>query len=231
MDRIDRSRAGQILAEWATVATYARRPPVAPHPATFHSALSPATLLAATALGLVLVVGIAWLGSREPNGNVGVPVAPTPTPTPVMSPTPTARPTIAACTKDDLAAAITMWEGAAGHRIAHVDMTRVGSQPCVFEMAMRPQLVDGNGMVLIDGTTPVASGPLVFTPPERLTTLVDTANYCGSTPRAPVTIQLRLEDGSALVAAPQSPDDAMVPPCNGTPGSRGTIQMHSWSRP
>jgi hypothetical protein len=231
---MDRSRTDQILAEWAAVADHARPPVVAPRPVGFRSAFSPASLLAAAALGLVLVFGAAWLGSRGPNGNVGAPgVTPTPssvtTPTPVATATP--RPTIPTCTRDDVAAMITMWEGAAGHRIAHLDLTKGGTEPCVFDMAMRPQLVDGNGTVLINGTKAVSSGPLVLAPLERLTTLVDTDNYCGADPRAPVTIEFRLEDGSALVAAPQSPNDATVPPCNSAPGTSGQIQMHPWERP
>jgi hypothetical protein len=230
---MDRSRADRILAEWSAVADHARRPAAAPRPVTLRSGLSPATLGGGLIVALAIVVAVAWLGNRGPSGQVGGPGGtPTPASTPVVSATPTPRPTIAACTPNDLAARITLWEGAAGHRIAHVDMTRVGSAPCVLETAMRPQLVDGNGTILLDGTAPSTSGSLVFVSGERVTTLVDTSNYCGGTsPRPPVTIVFVEADGSRIVAAPASGDDVTVPPCNGAPGSAGHIEMHEWARP
>ena len=241
---MDRSRADRILSEWSAVADQARRPAIAPQPARFRSSLSLATLAGGAVLAVALVVGVASLGNRGPNGQVGGPLpsatstdiatpnaTPKPTPTPVVSATATPRPTIRACAAADVTIRITMWEGAAGHRIAHADLTRQGSGPCVFAMAMRPSLIDGNRTVLIDGTTPVASGPFVLVAGEHLTTLVDTDNYCGTTnPRPPVTIAFFLEDGTHITAAPPSPNDVTVPPCNGSPGSRGHIQMHPWAQ-
>ncbi len=245
MDRMDRSRADRILSEWSAIADQARRPAVAPRPATFRSSFSLATLAGGAVLALALVVGVAWLGNRGPNGQVGGP-GPTPSPTPTASvapsvtpsvvptakptPKPTAVPTTASCTPHDLAARITMWEGAMGHRIAHVEMSHVGAQPCVLGTAMRPQLVDGNGNVLIDGASPSSSGSIVFSKGETVSTLVDADNYCGADPRPPVTLVFYQEDGSRIVAAPPSPNDATVPPCNSAPGSRGNIQMHEWAR-
>jgi hypothetical protein len=225
------SRVDRILEEWNAVASRVQRPAAPPRRVAVRSSLSPTTLLGATALALALVFGVAWLGGHRPNGSVGTtPPVFTADPTATPAPTPTPLPTIAACTADSLSARITMWEGAAGHRIAHLEMTRRGPAPCVLETRMRPQLVDGSGSVLIDGTSPSTSGSLMFVAGERVTTLVDADNYCGSAPKPPVTVAFVLADGSRLVAAPLSPNDATVPPCNGPAGSAGHIDMHPWAR-
>ena len=46
------------------------------------------------------------------------------------------------------------WEGAAGSRIADVELTNAGAGACTLETLERPQLIDGPGRVLIDGATP-----------------------------------------------------------------------------
>ena len=121
-----------------------------------------------------------------------------------------------------------MWEGAAGHRIAHVELTNAGFEACVIQAKLRPQLVDGNRSVLIDGAAPAAPNPLLAVASGGvLKTLVQDGNYCGPAPVAPVSVAFVLADGSHVLAAPVSPTDATVPPCLGS-GFKADIEMQPW---
>ena len=163
---------------------------------------------------------------------------PTPTPTASPSPTPTAKPTptatpaptIGPCDPAKLAARITAWEGAAGHRIADLELTNAGTVTCRLATMARPQLVDGHGSVLIDGTDPGPSTTLTLAPGDVVKTFAQDANYCGPDPVPPVSVAFVLNDGGRFVATPLSPTDATVPPCNGAPGSKGDIEMQPWAR-
>jgi hypothetical protein len=95
----------------------------------------------------------------------------------------------------------------------------------------RPQLVEGHGAVLIDGTVPGPSALLVVGAGELLKTLVQDGNYCGPTPTAPVSVAFVLVGGTGrVVALPVSATDtAGVPPCLGAPGSAGDIAMQAWA--
>jgi Protein of unknown function (DUF4232) len=159
--------------------------------------------------------------SAPPTPTVSAP--PTPTLTPSPSPTPIGR-----CDPANLAARITLWEGAAGHRIAHVELTNAGSVRCTVRSMEKPQLVDGNGSVLIDGAAPASSKALTMAPGAVLKTLVQDSNYCGPAPVAPVSVAFVLTDGRRFVATPFSPRDATVPPCNGA-GSAADIEMQPWA--
>jgi uncharacterized protein DUF4232 len=121
-----------------------------------------------------------------------------------------------------------MWEGAAGSRIADVEVTNTGRAACTLEKLERPQLIDGAGRVLIDGTTPATSGVIELVPGGRVTTLVEVSNYCGAVPVPPVRVAFVLHDGNPFVAAPPTPSDATVPPCNG-PGQPAVIGMQPWA--
>ena len=79
----------------------------------------------------------------------------------------------------------------------------------------RPQLVDGRGAVLIDGADPTTSSSLTINRGQKVTALVNASNYCGTAPVPPVTVDFVLSDGRKIKAAPLSPADATVPPCNG----------------
>jgi len=183
------------------------------------------------------------LVSASPSADVSASPAPTPSPSlaattgptasptasPTPPPTPTPTPAIARCASTDLSARITLWEGAAGSRIAHVDLTNDGSTRCLVENMDKPQLLGGNKAILIDGVTPVALVlQIKLDAGSTLTTLVQTANYCGADPVAPVTVAFVRSDGSRIVAAPESATDMNVPPCNG-PGQPGQIDMHPWA--
>lgn len=205
-------------------------------------------LLAGIAVAVAIAAGALLVVSRLAPGGVGAPPpvpasevpsatpAGTPSapasaaPTPTASPTPTEAATPGLCTPADLAARITLWEGAAGHRIADVDLTNSGSDPCIVETIARPQLVDATGSVLIDGEAPLGSSVLTIDPGTVLTSLVQDGNYCGPAPVAPVTVAFVQSDGSRIVATPFSPTDATVPPCLGSAGSAGDISMQPWAR-
>jgi len=159
------------------------------------------------------------------------PVAtPTPAATPARTPTPTPVPTpaLGPCDAAKLFARITLWEGAAGHRIANVELTNTGSIACTLRAMSRPQLVDGHGSVLIDGAIPPASKLLAVAPGDVLKTLVQDGNYCGPDPVVPVSVAFVLSGGGRIVANPVSPTDATLPPCNGA-GSAASIEMQPWA--
>jgi len=252
---MDPSKADKILEEWDAVASQARRPETPRRGVTVRGGSLGFSLAGAAVIVVALAVGVMWLGGRGAGGIGSVPatasptatpvptVSPVPTalvlvtaspevtpaPTAVPTPTPTPVPTAGPCDPAALAARITLWEGAAGNRIATVELTNAGSSPCTIASLDRPQLVDGHGSVLIDGTKPASSGRLTVGPGDVLSTLVDDANYCGPTPVAPVTLAFVTADGGRFVATPFSPTDATVPPCNGGSGSAGDISMHPWA--
>lgn len=164
-------------------------------------------------------VAVATPRSSKPSGP---PVASKP---PASTPTP--KPTIALCDPAVLAARITLWEGAAGNRIAHVQLSNTGPSDCVLGDRSQPRLVGGDGAVLIDGKAITTSHGLVMSPGILHITLVDVSNYCGSAPVPPVTVAF-VFGAVEVKATPASPTDATVPPCNGA-GVPASIDMHPWS--
>ena len=252
---MDRSPADRILEEWNAVTNQARRPGSAPRRSTVRGGLAGAGLAGASLLVIGALIAVVWLGrpGSGPTGDVGgqpssspsatpiVTPSPSPSPsatpsaspvaTPSPTPSPTAKPTLAApqaCTPSELAARITMWEGAAGSRIAHVEVTNTGPTRCKLATMDRPQLVDGKGSVLIDGTAPGTSPTLTIAPGGVLKTLVRASNYCGPDPLPPTSVAFVVANGR-FQATPVSPTDATVPPCNGDPGSAGSIDMQPWA--
>src|SRR5262249_7962178 len=145
--------------------------------------------------------------STEPSKEPSATPHPTPSPTPV--------PTVGPCSAKELRAKIVDWQGAAGSRIADVTLTNHGSIACTLHEMTPPSLVDGQGTVLLKGTGAPSGSNLTVAPGAALTTEVEAGNYCGDIPVAPITISFDLGGGQHLVAAPQSPDDATLPPCNG----------------
>jgi hypothetical protein len=177
--------------------------------------------LAALALGALL------LGGCQAAATPSATPTPTATPTASTTATATAPATAGPCDPATLAARITQWEGATGHRIASVELTNTGSTECTVAALLQPQLVDGNGAVLIDSPAPAASADLSVTPGGVLKTLVQDGNYCGPAPVAPVSVAFVFPGGlGRIVATPLSPTDTTgVPPCLGPPGSAGDIEM------
>jgi len=160
------TRSDQILDEWSSVARSAT-PPGSSHDAvTTGVAGAGISLAGAAVLVVALVAAFAVLGNRpsqsgpaglptaspspSPSVAVAIPAPPTPEPTATAAPTPTLTPTpspslIADCNPADLATQITLWEGAAGSRIGHVQLTNNGSGTCSTADTWQPVLVDGQG--------------------------------------------------------------------------------------
>lgn len=180
--------------------------------------------------------------------SAGAPPAPTVSPTATAAPSVAASPSIAAtaaasvaattgpCDPARLAARITLWEGAAGSRIAHVELTNAGTVACLLPSTARPQLVDGKGSVLIDGNASASPSAAATSAPALtmsaggvVKALVRAGNYCGPAASAPVTVAFVLAGGGRFVATPFSPTDAGVPPCLGAAGSTGTVEMQPWA--
>lgn len=195
----------------------------------------PRARLAALALGALLLSGCqapaAQATATQATATPSVVATPTATPTTNPSATATAPATAGPCDPAGLAARITQWEGGAGHRMASVELTNTGSVACTVAALLQPQLVDGNGAVLIDSPAPAPSADVSVTPGGVLKTLVQDGNYCGPAPVAPVSVAFVFPGGlGRIVATPLSATDTGgVPPCLGAPGSAGDIEMQPWA--
>ena len=221
------SRSNQILEAWSAVAGEARRPAAPPRGVVVRSGLPGATLAGASLVVVALALAGLLLGRPDLNGTNGVggsvpPVSPSASQPAEATASP--APTIGPCIPENIAAVITMWEGAAGHRIAHVEVTNDRSVPCILETTARPQLVDGNGTVLIDSANPPASKTVLVNPGDVLTTLVQAGNYCGPAPARWVSVAFLLSSGGLIVASPATPTDMTIPPCLGS-SQPATIEM------
>lgn len=155
------------------------------------------------------------------------PTPATPAPTPTATPTPT--PVIGPCTASDLTGRITSWEGAMGNRIAIVTITNSGSDVCTMPTATIPQLVDGSGAVLAQGTGSPGGHRLTLQPGDTLNSQVDVSNVCATTVVPPVTVAYDLGGGRRIVSKPFKQTDSTVPPCNG-PSQPASIAMKAWTR-
>ena len=158
--------------------------------------------------------------------------APSPTDSGAPTPTPTPNPSapVAACAVANLVARITSWEGAMGHQIAHVELTNNGPA-CRLPVLAQPQLVEGSGAVLINGTAPALALGTLFGTGQVRKTLVQDGDYCGPVPTAPVTVAFVFPDGGGrIVAQPVSATDVTgVPGCLSGPGSAGRVEMQEWA--
>lgn len=134
------------------------------------------------------------------------------------------------CASTALSGRIVGWDGAAGNRIATVELTNASGVACrltPYQLA----LVDGGGrgQGLIVG---VALQPgLLLAAGATVHTLVDASNYCGAlVPVEPVSIRLDdpLQQGD-VVLTPATGELSGVPPCNGAPGSAGSITQQPWA--
>jgi len=223
---MDPSRPNRILEDWTAVASEARRPAGAPRPVVVRSGLPSATLAGASLVVVGLLVAGVLVGRPAPN--LGLGSSPSPG-------DPTASATAAsasggACRPADVDARITQWEGAAGSRIADIELTNTGSRACGLERMAKPQLVSGQGDVLIEGATPAGTTVIAFAPGDVLKTLVRASNYCGPAAQRWVSVAFVTSYDALFVAAPLTPTDTTLPPCNGAPGSAGTIEMQPWAR-
>lgn len=181
---------------------------------------------------LLLLLGAASI-SCTPQATAS-PSVPSPSPTSAITesppPSPVGSTAVGPCSPTSLAAQVTGWTGAAGSRIGGLELRNTGSESCVVFALARPQLVDAQGAILIDGAPPGASQALELAPGGLLSSDVRTSNYCGPQPVAPVTVALVLPEGlGRVVAAPDATSNLSgVPPCLGPAGSAGTIEMQPW---
>ncbi len=239
---MDPSRSDRILQDWDEVARAARRPVAPPRRVVVTGGLSGTSLAGALVIVAALLIAVAWFGRPVSDDQTGgIPSLPSAAPaaTPLPSETPSTQPTPGPSRPagspesnqclTSLDARITLWEGAAGHRIAHVELTNTGPLECIIPSLARPQLMDGGGSVLIEGASPTTTEIFTLAPGAVATTLVQTGNYCGPAPVAPVSVAFAMPAGR-IVGAPFSPTDSTLPPCLGAPGSPGTIEMQPWAK-
>lgn len=136
-----------------------------------------------------------------------------------------------ACRATQLSARITMWEGAAGSRIATIRLYNTSFTTCYVRNFPQVRLASATGHTLIAGRAASTTGsPHTVRPLHYLTTDVADSNYCGGSFTAPATLTFTLTGTlGRVVAIPLSTTDTSgVPPCNGSPGSAGSISMHAW---
>jgi len=140
----------------------------------------------------------------------------------------------------DVEGRILGWQGAAGSRIADVEITNTTARPCFVRGTPGLQLVDAGGRVLIDSATAGPSGqPQItqadvefeLTPGGRLRTQVQASNYCGPAPSPPIDIAFTLPSGGGrFVAVPGTGVSSAeaVPLCLGSAGAQ--ISMNGWRK-
>ncbi len=154
----------------------------------------------------------------------------TPEPTPSRTPAPTPAPTpVRRCLSTDVAVAIVphhggmpdplYWEGNMGRLYGTFTLTNISPTPCRVDSLSTPQLINGDGKILIEGGSVAPTIMKTMRPGQTLTALVVSANLCAAPPIvAPVTVGFIMSEGKAAVAPPISPTDTQaVPPCSGDP--------------
>jgi len=147
---------------------------------------------------------------------------------PAPTSTPSTADVLRMCTPNDVDAVITAWDGAAGHRIATVELHQIGTTVCAVASQPQPSLADGNGTQLIVGKAAGRTVLIRFAPGAVLHTLVQAGNYCGPAPVAPVTVVFTQVEGIFVATALMPTDLSGVPPCNGTAGPTDDVTMHPW---
>jgi hypothetical protein len=228
-----RDRVSRLLDEFSAVTNAAPRPESPARRMVMRNRLPAATLTGASLIVVTVAVAALVFGRSGPSPAVGsspsssVSSAPSVPTTAVSTASPESS--IGPCDPADLAARITLWEGAAGSRIANVQLTNRGTTDCLLEQLARPQLVNGDGGVLIDGRSPASGDQITVAPGAVLNTLVEAGNYCKAAPPPPVSVAFVFRDGGRVVAQPVDPSDATLPPCLG-PTQPATIDMHPWAR-
>jgi len=108
----------------------------------------------------------------------------------------------------------------------------VSAKACTIRATSQPELVNGDGFVLIRGAAPTSRALRTLRPGASFTTLVVTSNLCAAPPIvAPVRVAFVLGSGSGTVTASavSATDVAGVPPCNADPKVHsGSIRMQVW---
>jgi hypothetical protein len=223
-----------------------RRPPVW----ALLRTVSAAALVAVVVLAGVLALRSGgYFGVGGPSSPVPTPTAPpspsptdspTPTataiPTPIQTPTPTtprAAPRESGpgsqipgrCAAQDLTLAVDTTEGAAGSRFIGATITNDTSAGCDVLAELSAYIVDGaNDAIVQSDPVPADTGTLHLEAGGSIAGVLQWTNWCGDAPRRPLTLQVRIDDGSgpAVVEAPV-PADAEPPLCNDPGAAPGTM--------
>ena len=161
------------------------------------------------------------------------PTAAAPTPSHVATQTPV--PTLALCGPGQVVITIVKdqgiyWQGGAGQAMATFQLKNRSGKACSVKKMSQPELINGNGIILIKGAAPGASASLTVAPRGTLKTMVQTGNLCGApTIVSPTRVAFVLVPGGAKILATPSVDGG-VPPCLGDPSiPSGGITMQGWA--
>ena len=132
------------------------------------------------------------------------------------------------CNAVDLDGRIVRWEGAAGSRIATVELRSTAAGDCSLPSEAQLALIDADGVPLIVDAT--ERWHTAISPGGVLHAMVQVGNYCGSEGRDPVMIHVEAtfaggKDSVSLF--PAAGGLSGVPPCNG-PEASGVIEMQPW---
>jgi hypothetical protein len=174
-------------------------PSPSPSPATVPSATTPAASVVAT---------------------------PPASPTPVPEPSPVGTPSsiAAPCEPADVKASHGLVEGAAGSRLTSVVL--VAAITCSVEASPAFVIRDAAGAPVVAG---IAGGPgrIDLDPDNAYETEVRTANWCTGPWRFPFRLELVVNDRPIVVTGLPFPEEADVPPCNGSGGP--ILEATSWT--
>ena len=218
-------RPTDLLDEFAAISAAAPRPPSPARRTVMRSGLPLSTLAAAVVIVAAIAIGGFLAGRPAPLDEAAASSSPAPTSVasaPIVAATP--EPSTATCAP---LARIDRWEGAAGQRIATIELTNAGSSECRIERAPRVQLVDGGGNVLIDSGSTASDPSVTLAPGAHATTMVSVGNWCGPNPKAPISLAIWVSNGTRIVAEALDPTPLSVPPCNG-PSLPPTITVRPW---
>jgi uncharacterized protein DUF4232 len=201
----------------------------------------PQLIGALAAVLVVLAIGFWQFGpSRDPGVGAEPSSSATSGADSSPSPGPSEPATVSACVAADLVGRILGWQGAAGSRIADVEVSNTTARPCFVRGTPGLQLVDASGRVLIDSAMTGPGGQPHVTPTDpsfellpdrRVRTDIRASNYCGPAPSPPIDIAFTLPSGGGrFVAVPADGVSSAeaVPPCLGPTG--GQIEMNGWRR-
>ena len=133
------------------------------------------------------------------------------------------------CAAETLTARIVGWDGAAGSRIAAVELAHTGSAECSIPSLGPLRLIDSAGTILIDGTDVHAGAKIktiTMAPGGVVHANVVASNYCGAPAVEPATIAFDLNDRTVF-ATPAPGGLSGVPPCNGA-SAGSSISMTNW---
>jgi hypothetical protein len=202
----------------STAAAGARRRSLAGRLFGSVSATARLGVVLAGALVAAAVIGVAINAGAGPSPTA-VANGPEATPTSVPG-------AVDTCAAAALTGEIAGWEGAAGHRIATIQVRNAGSSACGLPELLRPALVDEDGHALIVGQKVSDAASVTLAAGDSASSMVDMSNYCGRAPTAALKLRLYLpsEASVELGASGSVTNPIDAPPCNGE-NAPSTIEM------